>query len=127
LNNLCHVACNHCRVCKTLPRCRAITPGANLVNTVISVSLAPALSAIFRDLIWRFTCLFVDGERTVYAERHSISRRAIERCSSSRAIRAHAVREPGGQHAVAVCECALSRELSRLESEKYFVECSAKF
>jgi hypothetical protein len=84
-------------------------------------------SAILRNLIWRFTCLFVDGERTVYAKRHSISRRVIERCSSSRAIRAHAVREPGGQHAVAVCECALSRELSRLESEKYFVECSAKF
>ena len=83
-------------------------------------------SAIFRNLIWRFTCLFVDGERTVYAKRHSISRRVIERRSSSRAICAHAIREPG-RRAVAVRECALSRELSRPKSEKYCVECSAKF
>ena len=83
-------------------------------------------SAILRNLIWRFTCLFADGERTVYAKRHSISRRVIERRSSSRAICAHAIREPG-RRAVAVRECALSRELSRPKSEKYCVECSAKF
>ena len=84
-------------------------------------------AAIFRNLIWRFTCLFVDGERTVYAKRHSIGCRVIERCSSSRAICAHAIRELGLLRAVAVCECALRRELSQSKSEKCRVERSAKF
>ena len=82
---------------------------------------------MFRDLIWRFTCISVDGERTVYAKRHSISRRVIECCSSSRAICAPAIREPERLRAVAVCECALSRELSWPKSEKCCVECPAKF
>jgi len=84
-------------------------------------------AAIFRNLTWRFTCLFVDGERTVYAKRHSISRRVIERCSSSRSICAHAIREPGLLRAVAVCQRALRRELSGHKSEECRVERSAKF
>ena len=84
-------------------------------------------SAISLNLIWRFTCLFVDDERTVYAKRHSISRRATERCSSSRAIRANAIREPGRLRAVTVCQRALRRELSRPKSEECRVERPAKF